>query len=291
MDYLQAVILGIIQGVTEFLPVSSSGHLVLTQELLRASGANTLPKSDSVEMLFFNVMVHIGTLLAVVAVFRKTFGRFFGAFVSQCRQTLPMRERWQRHWAIRLFVLTIIATGATGVMYFLLKKPIEHAFASVTAVGVFLLVTGSLLFATRFIRRKPRGLREIGPLSALVIGLAQGCALAPGISRSGSTICTGLLCGMRRQWAAHFAFLLFVPAVLAALFFSAKNLAEKASELNIGELLGPVLVGSATAAVVGYFFLRLLLSLIRRSRLWLFSFYCWPVGIAAIVYGLLKSGS
>ncbi len=284
IEYWQAVLLGIIQGLTEFLPVSSSGHLALAQNVM------SIPKPESAEMIFFDVMTHIGTLVAVLVAFWKPAGKFLSALFSQVRTSMPMAQRWQRQWALRLFVLMLVATVVTAMVAFPLKKVFTQMRGIPWAVGILLMITGCLLFSTRFVRRGRRGIRRMGLWTAACIGLAQGFAVAPGISRSGSTISAGLLCGVRRRWAAQFAFLLFVPAVLAAWLVSGLDLL-KAENLDVPALIGPTLVGTVVAGLVGYACLRLLLWLVRRSRLWMFAFYCWPIGIAAIVYGLLKSGS
>jgi undecaprenyl-diphosphatase len=280
IEYWQAVVLGVIQGITEFLPISSSGHLAMAQRLM------SIPDADSPGMIFFDVMTHVGTLIAILAVFFRQFGAFLAAAWRQVRTAAPLGERWRRQWALRLIVLTAIATAATAAVGFPLKRQFEAAFEHVGVVGIALVLTGTLLFITRFVGRTRRGLRRIGPVTALLVGAAQGFALAPGISRSGATISTGLLCDVRRQWAAQFAFLVFVPAVLGVLALKAVDLAE-AGGLAVGAV-GPVLVGTGVSAVVGYVCLRLLLGLVRRRSLWMFSLYCWPVGLAAILWGILS---
>lgn len=256
MDYLSAIILAFVQGVTEWLPVSSSGHLVLFQHLLGV-GPDVL----------LDTALHVATLIAVVIVYRKTLARMFVALV-----------RWQtKSPDFKLIWWLLIATIPIGLAGLLFKNFIEAAFTSLLLVGITLLVTGALLHFTKY--AKPA--RKLTLKSAFVIGLAQVIALLPGISRSGATIAAGLYQGVKREDAAAFSFLLFIPAVLGAGVLQA----VKADWSAVAA--GPLIVGVLVATIIGVLALRWLLRVIKEGKLHYFSWYCWAVGLAAILLALL----
>ncbi|OIP98761.1 MAG: hypothetical protein AUK55_02725 [Syntrophobacteraceae bacterium CG2_30_61_12] len=270
MDWWSAVMLGLLQGITEFLPVSSSGHLVIAQQLLGWSEPN----------LFFDVSLHVGTLAAVLLVFRSDVADLIrggllilGRILSRSREPLRHPER--------LFLLVVAASIPTALLGFFARHALERLFASVAAVGVNLIITGSLLWLTRNTGPRP-GLNpaRTGLGRALGIGLAQGLALAPGISRSGSTIAVGLLLGLERDWAGRFSFLLFVPAVIGAVLLEALDLKYDPA------IISSAFAGAAVAAVSGYVALRLLLRVVHRGAFYRFAPYCWLVGALSLVYSL-----
>lgn len=262
MDTFSAVALGILQGITEFLPVSSSGHLVIGQHLLGWQEPN----------LFFDVSLHVGTFLAVALVFRHDIALLVRGGLNWLRDPGGGRSD-ERNEARRIFTLVLCGTIPTVILGFTLKDFFERLFASVTAVGFSLLLTGTLLWLTR--RKTSRW--GMGPFDmrfrhAALVGLAQGLAIAPGISRSGSTIAVALLLGFQREWAGRFSFLLFVPAVLGAVTLELLHLN------TVPNPLGPVLWGTAAATVVGYLALRFLLAVVRHGRFHVFAPYCWALG-------------
>jgi len=268
MTPLQALGLGIVQGLTEFLPVSSSGHLVLAEKILGATAKSPVT---------FEVVAHLGTLLATLIVFRKPVWEilcFLGRAVTG--------KTGGRFWSDpsgRLFVLLVIGTIPAGLCGALFKHPIEAMFSNVLLVAVALCVTGTLLLATRWSRPRADGGRVISLGQTLIVGIAQAIAITPGISRSGSTIATGLLCGMERETAARFSFLLSMPAIAGAVVLKAHDIAE--ASIHAG--WQPLAVGFLASLIVGYAALRLLLGFVRRGQLHWFGIYCWIVGLAAIV--------
>ncbi len=284
MSYLQAIVLGVIQGLTEFLPVSSSGHLALVQHWMDLD-------AESSSMLLFDVATHLGTLLAVVVVFFSTFVLFFRRLIVELRSEPQPNPERQRPWLVRnaawrVLLLGVVASIPTGVLGLGFKDHFKAAFGNPIAIGVALLITGGLLFVSGRVPRPRKTWRQFGILGALAVGFAQGLAITPGISRSGATICTGLLCGLKRRWSAEFSFLIAFPAICAAAASEIKDVLELPSDQLADIPTGPILVGSLVAAVVGYAALRMLLAAVRRAKLIYFSYYVWVIGALVIVLGL-----
>jgi len=284
VSYAQAILLGIIQGLTEFLPVSSSGHLAIVQHWMRLD-------AESPPMILFDVATHIGTLLAVVLVFWTTFLRYFRRLMGELRTPTPLpnpnrsRPWFVRNAAWRVLILGIVASVPTGVIGLRFKPQLKAAFGNPVAIGVALLLTGVLLFVSGKVPRPRTPWRRFGLLGALLVGLAQGLAITPGVSRSGATICTALLCGLKRRWAAEFSFFIAFPAICAAALSEIKDALELPGEQLDAIPVGPIVIGSVVAAVVGYVALRMLLVAVRRAKLMYFSYYVWALGLLVIVLG------
>ena len=275
MNLAEAILLGIIQGLTEFLPVSSSGHLVLLQQLLGLNEAE----------LFFDVCVHLGTLVAVLIVFRKEIRNIIMALLrlfALSGQKDRLRSAIASDPELKMALLIVIGSIPTALLGVAFSRIAEQLFSSVFIVGLMLMVTGSLLWLTRRSNRlsAPPGDDRLTKKNAFLIGTVQGLAIIPGISRSGSTIGIGLLLGIQREIAARYSFLLSIPAIVGAGLLSLKD--------GLGET-GPMihipLIGAATAAIVGYVALKLLLNVVKKGGLSLFAPYCWLVGILAILFG------
>ncbi len=278
MTLLQAFILGIVQGLTEFLPISSSGHLVIGQHLFGLRHAD----------LAFDVSVHVGTLGAVVIFFRHDIRALLLALV-RWRPSTPRPSTTANSTDIdaRLAVLIILGSVPTALIGLAIKRYEASLFASPLIAGVMLIVTGVVLFLTR----RPQVTAQIDPGStrpmnavrvrdSLLIGVVQGFAVMPGISRSGTTIAAGLFVGLAPQAAARFSFLLSVPAVAGAALLV---LAEAQAQGQIQ--LAACLVGGLTALAVGYAALAILVYIIGRGKLFTFAPYCWIAGTAAIAVG------
>ena len=270
LDYIQALILGLVQGVTEFLPVSSSGHLAICQQLMGLD-------ADSHAMLVFDVAAHLGTLVAVAWVFAPTFTRYWGRLASESRRGFTGRRV-----AWRIAGLGVAASLPTAVVGLMFKDTLEAAFDKPLWIGIALLTTGMLLFVVGYAPRPRRGWRRFGFDRAFGVGLAQGAAILPGISRSGATICVAMLLGLRRQWAAEFSFFIAVPAICGAALLKIRDtFAISADEMSaIG--IGPILLGSVVALLSGYVALRLLLAAVKRAKLQYFCFYCWALGLLVL---------
>lgn len=269
LTYLQALVLGLVQGLTEFLPVSSSGHLAITQKLFGLPGS-------SPELLLFDVMSHVGTVLAVAIVFAGTFKAFAVRLVAESSRAFNGKRT---AWLVALLgVVACVPTAAIGLGF---KDQFEASFESMTAIGVGLLVSGTLLFTVGRLPRPRRGWRRIGWWRAATVGIAQGAAILPGISRSGSTICIAMMLGIKRKWAAEFSFLIVVPPILGATLIKLRDTLElPADQLGVISW-GPIVLGALAAFVSGVIALRLLLTLVIRDKLHHFCWYCWL--LAAVV--------
>ncbi len=270
MTLLQALLLGIVQGLTEFLPISSSGHLVILPRLLGWE----LPSQDA---FIFDVLVQVATLLAVIAYFRRDLGRITLAFLRGLARRAPFAEADSRMgWYL------ILATIPAGIAGLLLKEHVEAAFASSRAAGGFLLVTAVLLLSAERLGKRSRGMEAFTWKEALAMGAAQMLAIFPGVSRSGSTIVGGMLCDLERPAAARFSFLMSVPVMLAAGALALKDLLALP---HLGQALPPFLAGFAAAAIVGYLSIRWLLGYLTRHSLNAFALYCALLGLLALALG------
>lgn len=263
MTLLEAVIFGAIQGATEFLPVSSSGHLAVAKAVMDLSEVPIL----------FDVILHVATLAVVCFVFREKVLRIVGSLWrwvtrrSNPEDALFLRLAW-------VIALATIFTGAIGIAlneFSIGEQP--------RLVSAMFLVTALVLVASRLLRGE-RGYESIGWKDAVIVGIAQGLGVVPGISRSGITISAGRLAGMDRERAGEFAFLVSIPAILGALVLSLGDAGE------LQEAVGPtaLIVGFATALVVGLVALLVLVRLIRSGRLYLFAFYLLPLGLAGLIW-------
>jgi len=266
MTFIQAFILGIIQGITEFLPISSSGHLVLTPFLF---GWN-IPAEQKFP---FDVLVQLGTLAAVFAYFWKDIRAIVKDFVTGLINRQPLATAQSRlGW---LLILASIPAGAAG---FFLKESIETAFNSPILTAIFLFGTAGLLIVGERVGKRRRSLEEVGWKDALWIGAAQILALFPGVSRSGATIAGGMTRDLKRKEAGRFSFLMSIPIMLAAGLYSAFDLLKIP---DLGAFLPVLAVGFITAAVVGYLAIAWLLSFLNRGSLVGFAIYC--IAIASLI--------
>ena len=263
MSLIQAILLGALQGATEFLPVSSSGHLVITKELF---GAAHVP-------VLFDVLLHVATLVAVIIVLREQVGAFLGAIARVFRRA--PEERDQPY--LRLIPIIIVTTAITGAIGIGLDSAFDIRNPSFTSA--LFLFTALLLVLTRW-SRGTRGFAAIRWADAAILGVAQGFGVLPGISRSGITISTALYAGMDRKTAGEYSFLLSIPAILGALVLTLRDLERWERRLTLARL-SP---GCVTAAVVGYVALRVLLRLVRAGRLYLFAVYLIPLGIWGLLH-------
>ena len=274
MSLLQILLLGIIQGLTEFLPISSSGHLVIVQNVFGLKDPH----------LFLDVSLHFGTLLAIVLVLRKEVASLlkgivlFGFYRLRGEQ-FKIDEECSA--MARLGGLIIIGLIPTALLGFFFRDLFALFFGSLTAVGSMLVVTGTILWFTRTAGQGTKETGTISLLDALIIGLIQGFAIAPGISRSGVTIAFGLFRSLKKEAAVQFSFLLSIPAILGAMFMEWEN-----PLLYDGTLLHVVL-GTIMAALVGYICLRILIRMVNKGQLYFFSPYCWGAGCVTILLSFL----
>lgn len=261
MSLFQALVLGVLQGLTEFLPVSSSGHLVIAQHFFGISEG----------VLAFNVAVHLGTLLAVLVALRDD--------VMLVLAGLRPGSDSQARSGRRLIWLLIIGTIPAGVVGLLLGDVITGFFSSIAVTGAMLLVTGTLLFASEKARPEGRRLRSLRNSDALVIGCAQALAVMPGLSRSGTTISAGLARGVVGEDAARFSFLLAIPVILGAAVLEL----PATLRAGTGPALPVIAVGMVTSAITGYLAIAILRRFIRQGRLRVFAYYTWTVGALVLL--------
>jgi len=272
MTYLQAILLGALQGLTEFLPVSSSGYLVLLQQIFGLHEA----------ALIFDLCVHIATLFAVFMMYRHHIWNLIAAWFGPwgAARTHPSQPQPEYVTARRLGLLLILANIPTGLLGLTFETTFERLFAVPWAVGIALIATGTLLWCLKPFVTCP-GATDIGISHAIFLGCIQGLAMTPGISRSGSTIGVALLCGIPREQAARFSFLMGIPAILGAILLKSRHL----STLSAGQM-SLIAAGMISALTVGYLALRILVRLVQQGELWRFAFYCWFVGLSAILVSL-----
>jgi len=269
MTYIQAIILGVLQGITEFLPISSSGHLVILPYFLNWQ----LPAK---EMFIFNVLVQIGTLVAVIFYFRKELIAIISGFLKQLFAGTPFAT----HEA-RMGWLLITATIPAGLAGIFLQDIVEDAFTSPLFAGIALIATAALMFAAEMISQRVGNSQDITLVDSLVMGLMQALALFPGISRSGSTISGGMMRHLKRSAAGKFSFLMSIPIMLAAGGLSTYQMVTEVT--NLSEFLPIMAIGFLTAMVVGYIAIRWLLKFLTKHSLIYFSIYCAVLGVITIL--------
>lgn len=263
MNYVEAVMLGLLQGLTEFLPVSSSGHLVIAQHFLGI-------KQPGVT---FEVMVHFGTLLSIIWVFRKDLLSLVRGFRSK------MEER-------KLLTLLIMGIIPTGLMGIILKSFFVELYDKPFVVGLMLLVTGFIVLAISKVSIKYKDITKMSYGDALIIGFFQGIAIIPGISRSGSTIFGALLRGLNRETAVRYSFLLALPAIAGATVLELKELFEFGGGR---ELFAMNVAAMFTSFISGILAITVFINLLKRGKFYYIAYYCWGVGILTVLLSFLFS--
>ena len=264
MTSIQSLLLGVLQGVAEFLPISSSGHLVLLRRLMNLGDVP----------LLYDVLLHVSTLIVVIIIFRSRIGAIFAAIWRALQSRTGSGDREN----LRLTLYILIATVVTGAVGFALSRFDDLFFNRPRLVSVLFLVTALFLIST-LLRRGQRDYFQIGFLGALAVGLAQGVGVLPGISRAGITISVALLLGLDRQRAGEFSFLIAIPAILGALIL---QLREAGKLLEIAAPL-TLLLGFAASFVVGLLSLILLLRVVRKGQLAVFSVYLVPLAVVSFI--------
>jgi len=266
MTTIETILLGIVQGLTEFLPVSSSGHLVVGKNLLGFREPE----------LLLDTALHVGTLLAVCIFFRADLRHMMEELWRMVpKKGTPPQEPGPYAMIALMVVVGSIPTGLIGIIF---KDALESLFGSVTTVGIMLIITGIIVGMTRFIPETYGRRDRVSPLIALAIGTAQGLAIMPGISRSGATIVCGLLLGLNRDLAGRFSFLLCIPAIFGALLLQL----DMASVTRVGVI--PLIAGFLSSALVGFLALKLLMKMVRKGHFYYFAPYCWAIGIITFLY-------
>lgn len=280
MNYLFSIAMGFLQGVAEFLPISSSGHLTLFQYFF-SPGQNP----EELDMLF-TILLHFGTLISVCVYYWRDIIDMIREFFLGISDLFSRRGSHEgRPPEARRLVLMIIVGTLPLFAVLLVKDTVDAAFSNVTFVSAALIATGFLLFFSDRMAKGRKTARTATILDALLVGCAQAVGTLPGISRAGSTISAGMLCGFDRTFAVRFSFLLSLPAVLGA------NILEIADAVQAGGVdmsrLPMYIVGMVVAGVVGYFAIRLVNLLANKGKFGAFAYYCWAVGIVSLVASFL----
>ena len=279
MTFLEAILLGILQGLTEFLPVSSSGHLVLAQQFLGLKEP----------LVFFDVMLHVGTLAAVLVGYREAIGRLLIGGLTTVGETQFWRKpraTLNRSAELKFISLIFIGSIPTGIIAVVFKTQLESFFHEVRIVSVMLILTGIILQLPRLRRKKTNSpdtpTEALKTWHAPLIGIAQGCAITPGISRSGTTISLALFLGIPAKTAAEYSFLLSIPAILGAVALKIRDIGDTPIPFHI------VGTGMLASFIVGYIALRFLLVLLNRGRFSIFSYYCVALGLTSLLIALIQ---
>lgn len=284
MSVLQSIFLGIVQGLTEFLPVSSSGHLAIFQNIFHI---------DTGGSVLYDVMLHVGTLLVVLVVYWKDilkliieFFRMVGDICVNLGMLFSSGRKKPRYRKVvrtnyrKFVVLIIVSTIPTGIMGYLGSKLIEDASGSLLVPGICLLVTAVLLYLSDKKENCWKIPRDVSYGEGLLIGIAQGFATLPGLSRSGTTIAAETFCGLDRKFAVKYSFILSVPAIAGAALLELSDIS--AGEVT-GKMVGTYAAGMVAAAVVGYLAIRFMLKLVQQRKMKYFACYCAAVGVLSIV--------
>ncbi|UTB33086.1 MAG: undecaprenyl-diphosphate phosphatase [Methanobacterium sp. ERen5] len=282
MDIIQAIILGIVQGLAEFLPVASAGQVILVTHIL---GVTFPSQSDA---LAFNTLLHLGTLTAIVGFFYRDLIKIIKAFIDSLLDIFrqKFKEGLKEDVYKRLAWLMLMSTIPAAVVGALFNKQFEILFGSVVAVGIFLIINGFILYGTNYAKRGKDTVKQLTFRNAFLIGVFESLALFPGISRSGTSISAGLFLGLERECAARYGFLIALPVIGAAVLFEIKNIGALSQN-------SPLTMVAAYLAVVvfGYLSIGLLIRLIKSSSLKVFAYYCWIVGALTLIlsyaYGLI----
>lgn len=288
MKVFQAIIMGLIQGATEFLPVSSSGHLALIKAIF---------KVETDTGVLFDVLLHVATLVSICLVFYRDILKLIVEFIGMCKDLImntvsffkSLKDQSKAQYVTiltnqhrKFIVLLIVSTIPTGILGILLKDIVEYASSSLLLTGCCLIVTGGILFISDYLPGKGKKINEVNYGDAFCVGITQGVATLPGLSRSGTTITACILCGFDRKFAAKYSFIMSIPAVLGALVL---ELSDIASESITGGDVACYILGMVIAGVVGYVALKLTMNLLVNKYFKYFSFYCLGIGfISVLVY-------
>lgn len=275
MTLFEAIILGLVQGLAEFLPISSSGHLALLQYFFGIEG-------DSV--LAFAVLLHLGTLISVFIVYGKDIWELILELIATIKDLCTGKGlRVNANPTRRLGFMIIVATIPTAIIGLLLEDMFSAMYSSLVSIGAGLLVTGSILFIAERLNKGDKNVGEMKFRHAVLVGLCQGVAICPGVSRSGSTLFGGLISGLDRKFAVKFAFLISIPSILGSVILEAPAAFESGVDAAI---LMPIIAGVIVAAVSGFIAIKAMIKLVSDKKLICFSVYTWILGAAVIIYAL-----
>jgi len=273
LSIFQAIILGLVQGLGEFLPISSSGHLALLQHYFGIDGE---------KVLSFAVLLHLGTLVSVFIIYWKDISELV-LELGQVMKDIGTGKglRVNANPTRRMGFMIIVATIPTAVIGLAFNDLFTAMYVSLLSVGSGLIITGTLLWASEKLVTGSKQVGEMKFLHAIVIGIFQGIAITPGISRSGSTLVGGLISGLDRNFALKFAFLISIPSILGSVILEAPDAFKEGLDLA---MTLPIVVGVVVAAVSGFFAIKTMLKVVSNKKLYYFSYYTWTLGIAVILF-------
>lgn len=275
MGYIEAIVLGLVQGLSEFLPISSSGHLAVLQSLFEIN-------EDKV--IFFAVLLHIGTLVSIFVVYHKDiyalikelFLLFKDIFTGK---GLRIKERPIR----KLGIMIIVSSIPTAIMGLLFSDYIDKIFGSLTVIAICWIITGFILLFSEKLKNNKKEIEGMKYRNAIFIGICQGLAIMPGISRSGSTIVGSLVTGLKREFAVEFAFLISIPAILGSAILEFPKAIKAGIEPST---IGPMIVGFLVAAISGYFAITTMIKIVSKHKMRYFSYYVWIIGLGTFIYSI-----
>lgn len=275
MSWFEAIVMGIFQGVAEFLPISSSGHLALLQYLFSIKEGN----------LFFTEMLHFGTLISIFIVYFKDIARIIYEFLDLIVSIIKGKKirRLSKHqWFGLLIIIGSIPTAVIGLTF---KDFFESLYTSIIPIGIAFIVTGFLLWIAEKKGSEGKDVKDVKLIDAILIGIFQGIAIFPGISRSGATIVGGLFRGLKKPVATEYSFLLALPATFGAFVLGMKDVVEGGDAL----INGPLVLGVILSAITGVFAIKALIKMLNNNKLKYFSYYLWALGALTIVLGLVNN--
>ena len=276
MTYFEAIILGLVQGLAEFLPISSSGHLALLQNWFGI---------DETKVLLFTVLLHVGTLISVFIVYWKDIWELIVELCITIKDLctgkgLKLEERPVR----KLGVMIIVATIPTAIIGLVFNDFFDSLYTSVIPIGIGLIITGFLLLIAERMNSGNRTIENMNLRNAIFIGCVQGVAICPGISRSGSTLFGSLVCNLDRKFAVKFVFLISIPSILGSAILEAPEAIE--AGVTASEL-GPVIVGMVVAAIAGLAAIKGMIKIVQDKKLIWFSYYVWILGAIVVLVGII----
>lgn len=278
MTYLLSILMGIIQGVAEFLPISSSGHLALFQSFFGMENVEE-------KYMFFTVLLHFGTFISVCVVYWRDIADMIREFFLGIAALAGKKDTGVTPPPARRMVMLIIVATLPLFVMVLLQDAVNKLFSNSIMVSCALLATGFILFFSDRLAKGRKTARNATLVDALIVGCGQALAVIPGLSRSGTTISVGMLRGFDRSFAVRFSFLMSLPAILGANILEIKDAVD--AGINMEEL--PMyIVGVVVAAVVGYFAIRLVKSLSDKGKFGRFAYYCWAMGLGSLIAGIVK---
>lgn len=275
MGYIEAIVLGLVQGLSEFLPISSSGHLALLQNLFEIN-------EDKV--IFFAVLLHIGTLVSIFVVYHKDIYALIKELFLLFKDIFTGKGfRIEERPIRKLGIMIIVSSIPTAIMGLLFSDYIDKIFGSLTVIAICWIITGFILLFSEKLKNNKKEIEGMKYRNAIFIGICQGLAIMPGISRSGSTIVGSLVTGLKREFAVEFAFLISIPAILGSAILEFPKAIKAGIEPST---IGPMIVGFLVAAISGYFAITTMIKIVSKHKMRYFSYYVWIIGLGTFIYSI-----